>query len=79
MRKNRGLKKFAALMVAGSTMFQFGGCGDFFGLSGRNIPVGFGQGIGGSIALLVNAALVAPFVQPFIDDLGGLLGTNQAQ
>ncbi len=70
--------KLATMAIAGSTMFQFGGCtGDFLGLSGRNVPIGFGRGIGNSISLLINAAIVAPFVQPFVDDLGGLLGTNQ--
>jgi len=45
--------------------------GGFWGATLRNIPVGFGRGVGNSVALLIDAALVAPFIQPILDDLTG--------
>ncbi len=70
MRKNRRFMKVAAMTMAGATMFQFGGC---FGATQRNIPVGLGQGIGNSLALVINAALLAPVLGPVIEDIGDLL------
>jgi hypothetical protein len=71
MRKNRRFMKLASMAAVGGMMFQFGGCGGFFPSTFRNFPVGFGRGLGSNVALLINAALVAPFVQPLIDQFAG--------
>jgi len=67
MRKSRRMRKAAAMLVAGGTMLQFGGCGNFWNVTWRSIPQGVGQTLGAGLTLAVPVAIGVGSLQPIID------------
>lgn len=66
MVKSNRLMKFASLFVAGGWILQFGGCGgDFFQLTLRNIPIGFGRAIGAFPSTIVTD-IVGPLLTSLV-------------